>query len=173
VKEWQKRIRKKALRTAALANGTAAGASGSPTDATETAAATLANAGGVENRCHEAGSRSQKVGCRCFRKMAEDGGSSRRSSGAPHEVSPICKRTSKFMAHDELGATMATRCELLKPGHVCEKRWRVIEIVQRQRNKNCRLPISDWRLEDGRPRSEMSANIRRQWHSAMAIGNKS
>jgi small subunit ribosomal protein S17 len=42
------------------------------------------------------------------------------------------RRTSKFMAHDELGATVGDRVRIVETRPVsAKKRWRVIEIVQK------------------------------------------
>jgi small subunit ribosomal protein S17 len=42
------------------------------------------------------------------------------------------KRTSKFMAHDELGATIGDKVKIVETRPMsAKKRWRVIEIVQK------------------------------------------
>ncbi|HVQ37446.1 MAG TPA: 30S ribosomal protein S17 [Pyrinomonadaceae bacterium] len=42
------------------------------------------------------------------------------------------RRTSKFMAHDELGATMGDKVRIVETRPMsAKKRWRVIEIVQK------------------------------------------
>ena len=42
------------------------------------------------------------------------------------------KRTSKFMAHDELGATTGDRVRIVETRPLStRKRWRVVEIVQK------------------------------------------
>ena len=42
------------------------------------------------------------------------------------------RRTSKFMAHDDLGATVGDRVRIVETRPVsAKKRWRVIEIVQK------------------------------------------
>ena len=42
------------------------------------------------------------------------------------------KRTSKFMAHDELGATVGDKVRIVETRPLsARKRWRVIEIVQK------------------------------------------
>jgi small subunit ribosomal protein S17 len=42
------------------------------------------------------------------------------------------RRTSKFMAHDELGATTGDRVRIVETRPIsARKRWRVVEIVQK------------------------------------------
>jgi small subunit ribosomal protein S17 len=42
------------------------------------------------------------------------------------------RRTSKFMAHDELGATIGDKVRIVETRPMsARKRWRVIEIVQK------------------------------------------
>ena len=42
------------------------------------------------------------------------------------------RRTSKFMAHDELGATIGDRVRIIETRPLStRKRWRVVEIVQK------------------------------------------
>jgi small subunit ribosomal protein S17 len=42
------------------------------------------------------------------------------------------RRTSKFMAHDDLGATVGDRVRIVETRPMsAKKRWRVIEIVQK------------------------------------------
>ena len=42
------------------------------------------------------------------------------------------RRTSKFMAHDELGATVGDKERIVEPRPLsARKRWRVVEIVQK------------------------------------------
>lgn len=44
----------------------------------------------------------------------------------------VVKRRSKFMAHDELGATVGDKVRLIETRPLsARKRWRVVEIVQR------------------------------------------
>jgi small subunit ribosomal protein S17 len=119
--------------TAALANGTSGPeASGAPTDATETAAATLANAGGVENAATKRAHRSQKVGAVVSDKMQKTVVVRVDRLVRHMKYRRYVKRTSKFMAHDELGATVGDKVRIVETRPMsARKRWRVIEIVQK------------------------------------------
>ena len=58
------------------------------------------------------------------------------------------RRTSKFMAHDDLGATTGDRVRIVETRPLsAKKRWRVVEIVQKAAKLHCRFPIADCRLE--------------------------
>jgi small subunit ribosomal protein S17 len=107
-------------------------ASGSPADATETAADTVANAAGVENTGTKRAHRSQKVGAVVSDKMQKTVVVRVDRLVRHMKYRRYVKRTSKFMAHDELGATIGDKVRIVETRPMsARKRWRVIEIVQK------------------------------------------
>jgi len=119
--------------TAALANGTS-GPAGSSVDATGTAAdaATAVNAGGVENAGTKRAHRSQKVGAVVSDKMQKTVVVRVDRLVRHMKYRRYVRRTSKFMAHDELGATIGDKVRIVETRPMsARKRWRVIEIVQK------------------------------------------
>ncbi len=108
--------------------------SGSPADATETAAgaAPAVNAGGVENAGTKRPHRSQKVGAVVSDKMQKTVVVRVDRLVRHMKYRRYVKRTSKFMAHDELGATIGDKVRIVETRPMsARKRWRVIEIVQK------------------------------------------
>jgi small subunit ribosomal protein S17 len=102
-----------------LANETAAGDS----------EATAVSAGAVEKkRAH----RSQKVGAVVSDKMQKTVVVRVDRLVKHTKYRRYVRRTSKFMAHDELGATIGDKVRIVETRPMsARKRWRVIEIVQK------------------------------------------
>jgi small subunit ribosomal protein S17 len=117
--------------TAAVPDGTSgAEPSGSPADSSETAAA--ANAAGVENGGTKRAHRSQKVGAVVSDKMQKTVVVRVDRLVRHMKYRRYVRRTSKFMAHDELGATIGDKVRIVETRPMsARKRWRVIEIVQK------------------------------------------
>ena len=121
--------------TAAVPDGTSGlEPSGSPADSTETAAeaATAANAAGLENGGTKRAHRSQKVGAVVSDKMQKTVVVRVDRLVRHMKYRRYVRRTSKFMAHDELGATIGDKVRIVETRPMsARKRWRVIEIVQK------------------------------------------
>ena len=121
--------------TAAVPDGTSGPEpSGSPTDSTETAAdaATAANAAGLANGGTKRAHRSQKVGAVVSDKMQKTVVVRVDRLVRHMKYRRYVRRTSKFMAHDELGATIGDKVRIVETRPMsARKRWRVIEIVQK------------------------------------------
>ena len=108
--------------------------SGSPADSTETNAnaATAANAAGLENGGTKRAHRSQKVGAVVSDKMQKTVVVRVDRLVRHMKYRRYVRRTSKFMAHDELGATIGDKVRIVETRPMsARKRWRVIEIVQK------------------------------------------
>jgi len=108
--------------------------SGSPADSTETtaAAATAANAAGLESAGTKRPHRSQKVGAVVSDKMQKTVVVRVDRLVRHMKYRRYVRRTSKFMAHDELGATIGDKVRIVETRPMsARKRWRVIEIVQK------------------------------------------
>ena len=121
-------------KTTAVPDGTSGPEpSGSTADSTETAAdaATAANAAGLENGTKRA-HRSQKVGAVVSDKMQKTVVVRVDRLVRHMKYRRYVRRTSKFMAHDELGATIGDKVRIVETRPMsARKRWRVIEIVQK------------------------------------------
>ena len=121
--------------TAAMPDGTSGPEpSGSPADSTETSAnaATAANAAGRENGGTKRAHRSQKVGAVVSDKMQKTVVVRVDRLVRHMKYRRYVRRTSKFMAHDELGATIGDKVRIVETRPMsARKRWRVIEIVQK------------------------------------------
>jgi small subunit ribosomal protein S17 len=110
--------------TAAVPDGT----SGSPADSNETAA----NASGLEDGGTKRAHRSQKVGAVVSDKMQKTVVVRVDRLVRHMKYRRYVRRTSKFMAHDELGATIGDKVRIVETRPMsARKRWRVIEIVQK------------------------------------------
>ena len=121
--------------TAAAPEGTSGPeSSASPADSTETAAneATAAKAAGLENGGTKRAHRSQKVGAVVSDKMQKTVVVRVDRLVRHMKYRRYVRRTSKFMAHDELGATIGDKVRIVETRPMsARKRWRVIEIVQK------------------------------------------
>ena len=120
--------------TAAVPDGTSGPEpSASPADSAETAAnaATAADAAGLEKSTKRA-HRSQKVGAVVSDKMQKTVVVRVDRLVRHMKYRRYVRRTSKFMAHDELGATIGDKVRIVETRPMsARKRWRVIEIVQK------------------------------------------
>lgn len=97
------------------------------TEATSTGAAGVPEAGGSK-RAH----RSQKVGAVVSDKMQKTVVVRVDRLVRHMKYRRYVRRTSKFMAHDELGATVGDKVRIVETRPMsAKKRWRVIEIVQK------------------------------------------
>jgi small subunit ribosomal protein S17 len=107
----------------------------SNTGATETGGATSTDA--AANGAGEAGGskrahRSQKVGAVVSDKMQKTVVVRVDRLVRHMKYRRYVRRTSKFMAHDELGATIGDKVRIVETRPMsAKKRWRVIEIVQK------------------------------------------
>jgi small subunit ribosomal protein S17 len=76
--------------------------------------------------------RSQKVGTVASDKMTKTVIVRVDRSVKHSKYRRYVRRTSKFMAHDELGATVGDRVRIVETRPLsARKRWRVVEIVQK------------------------------------------
>lgn len=76
--------------------------------------------------------RSQKVGTVTSDKMTKTVTVRVDRSVKHTKYRRYVRRTSKFMAHDELGATVGDRVRIIETRPLsARKRWRVVEIVQK------------------------------------------
>lgn len=102
--------------------------SSSAVGATETAAP----AADVVNEGTKRAHRSQKVGAVVSDKMQKTVVVRVDRLVRHTKYRRYVRRTSKFMAHDELGATMGDKVRIVETRPMsARKRWRVIEIVQK------------------------------------------
>lgn len=117
-----------------------AGSLNSTAGSTETAATsgTVATAAGVANGANGASEgtkrahRSQKVGAVVSDKMQKTVVVRVDRLVRHTKYRRYVRRTSKFMAHDELGATIGDKVRIVETRPMsARKRWRVIEIVQK------------------------------------------
>lgn len=108
--------------------------SSSTTGSTETVA-TEATAAGVANGAAEGtkrAHRSQKVGAVVSDKMQKTVVVRVDRLVRHTKYRRYVRRTSKFMAHDELGSTIGDKVRIVETRPMsARKRWRVIEIVQK------------------------------------------
>jgi len=124
--------------TAAAAEETSdSGSLNSTAGSTETAAAS-GNGAGVADGADGAGEgtkrahRSQKVGAVVSDKMQKTVVVRVDRLVRHTKYRRYVRRTSKFMAHDELGATVGDKVRIVETRPMsARKRWRVIEIVQK------------------------------------------
>jgi small subunit ribosomal protein S17 len=120
--------------TAAVPDGTSGPESSGSADSIEPAAsaATVANAAGLENGGTKRAHRSQKVGAVVSDKMQKTVVVRVDRLVRHMKYRRYVRRTSKFMAHDELGATIGDKVRIVETRPMsARKRWRVIEIVQK------------------------------------------
>ena len=106
--------------------------SGTPEETTGTRengnGASAAGVGGGVKRAH----RSQKVGVITSDKMQKTVVVRVDRLVRHTKYRRYVRRTSKFMAHDELGATVGDKVRIVETRPMsARKRWRVIEIVQK------------------------------------------
>jgi small subunit ribosomal protein S17 len=100
-------------------------------DSAETAA-TATNAAGLESGGAKRAHRSQKVGAVVSDKMQKTVVVRVDRLVRHTKYRRYVRRTSKFMAHDELGATIGDKVRIVETRPMsARKRWRVIEIVQK------------------------------------------
>src|SRR5688572_15274346 len=98
---------------------------------TETAAAGNGSAAAADNASKRA-HRSQKVGVITSDKMQKTVVVRVDRLVRHTKYRRYVRRTSKFMAHDELGATVGDKVRIVETRPMsAQKRWRVIEIVQK------------------------------------------
>jgi small subunit ribosomal protein S17 len=89
------------------------------------------NAGAAESKTSRA-NRSQKVGTVASDKMQKTVVVRVDRLVRHRKYRRYVRRTSKFMAHDELGATVGDKVRIVETRPLsARKRWRVIEIVQK------------------------------------------
>jgi 30S ribosomal protein S17 len=92
------------------------------------AAAETKSSGATTGRAH----RSQKVGTVASDKMQKTVIVRVDRSVKHTKYRRYVRRTSKFMAHDELGATVGDKVRIVETRPLsARKRWRVVEIVQK------------------------------------------
>ena len=92
------------------------------------AAAETKSSGATTSRAH----RSQKVGTVASDKMQKTVIVRVDRSVKHTKYRRYVRRTSKFMAHDELGATVGDKVRIVETRPLsARKRWRVVEIVQK------------------------------------------
>ena|ERR1700674_3093119 len=105
------------------------------TAANDTTGANEASAAGVTNGANEGTARahrSQKVGAVVSDKMQKTVVVRVDRLVRHTKYRRYVRRTSKFMAHDELGATIGDKVRIVETRPMsARKRWRVIEIVQK------------------------------------------
>jgi small subunit ribosomal protein S17 len=108
---------------------------GSNTGATETGAIEATSTGAVgagETGGSKRAHRSQKVGAVVSDKMQKTVVVRVDRLVRHMKYRRYVRRTSKFMAHDELGATIGDKVRIVETRPMsAKKRWRVIEIVQK------------------------------------------
>jgi small subunit ribosomal protein S17 len=101
------------------------------TEATNTASESPAKAAAPEAKAARA-HRSQKVGAVVSDKMQKTVVVRVDRLVRHTKYRRYVRRTSKFMAHDELGATIGDKVRIVETRPMsARKRWRVIEIVQK------------------------------------------
>jgi small subunit ribosomal protein S17 len=107
---------------------TNAGVTGSDVPETAGEATAVAAAPAAKARAH----RSQKVGAVVSDKMQKTVVVRVDRLVKHTKYRRYVRRTSKFMAHDELGATIGDKVRIVETRPMsARKRWRVIEIVQK------------------------------------------
>ena len=116
--------------TDAAAPAETAASAATESAATESASA-LAEADGAAKKSAR-GNRVQKVGTVSSDKMQKTVVVRVDRQVLHPKYRRYVRRTSKFMAHDDLGATVGDRVRIVETRPVsAKKRWRVIEIVQK------------------------------------------
>ena len=119
-----------AAETDAAAPAETAASAASESPATESASA-RAEADGAAKKSAR-GNRVQKVGTVSSDKMQKTVVVRVDRQVLHPKYRRYVRRTSKFMAHDDLGATVGDRVRIVETRPVsAKKRWRVIEIVQK------------------------------------------
>ena len=109
-------------------SNTRASDSDTPTTESSSAAAEATPANAGARRAH----RSQKVGAVVSDKMQKTVVVRVDRLVRHTKYRRYVRRTSKFMAHDELGATIGDKVRIVETRPMsARKRWRVIEIVQK------------------------------------------
>jgi small subunit ribosomal protein S17 len=89
-------------------------------------------ASGVDARAGKRGSRAQKVGIVASDKMQKTVVVRVDRLVKHPKYRRYVRRTSKFMAHDETGATVGDKVRIVETRPLsAHKRWRVVEIVQK------------------------------------------
>jgi small subunit ribosomal protein S17 len=112
---------------AAAAEPEAANAAAAPAETAETTAAD-----GKASSAKRRGNRVQKVGTVSSDKMQKTVVVRVDRLVLHRKYRRYVRRTSKFMAHDELGATTGDRVRIVETRPLsASKRWRVVEIVQK------------------------------------------
>src|SRR5688500_8343306 len=107
---------------------TNAGVADSTTPSAQSTGAEGANGANAGKRAH----RSQKVGSVVSDKMTRTVVVRVDRLVRHTKYRRYVRRTSKFMAHDELGATIGDKVRIVETRPMsAKKRWRVIEIVQK------------------------------------------
>jgi small subunit ribosomal protein S17 len=102
------------------------------TGATETGATEATSTGAGEAGGSKRAHRSQKVGAVVSDKMQKTVVVRVDRLVRHMKYRRYVRRTSKFMAHDELGATIGDKVRIVETRPMsAKKRWRVIEIVQK------------------------------------------
>jgi len=115
--------------SAAAETSAAAGAETTSSDSAATAGA-AETAGGPRKNAR--GNRVQKVGTVSSDKMQQTVVVRVDRLVLHPKYRRYVRRTSKFMAHDELGATVGDRVRIIETRPLsARKRWRVVEIVQK------------------------------------------
>jgi len=103
-----------------------------PVAAGEPAAAEAAEAGAVKTGARARGNRVQKVGIVSSDKMQKTVVVRVDRLVLHRKYRRYVRRTSKFMAHDDLGSTTGDRVRIVETRPLsARKRWRVVEIVQK------------------------------------------
>ena len=104
----------------------------SPVTAGEPAAAEAESTGAVKAGARSRGNRVQKVGIVSSDKMQKTVVVRVDRLVLHRKYRRYVRRTSKFMAHDDLGSTTGDRVRIVETRPLsARKRWRVVEIVQK------------------------------------------
>ena len=94
--------------------------------------ANAAEANAAEPKAESRANRSQKVGTVASDKMTKTVVVRVDRLVRHRKYRRYVRRTSKFMAHDELGATVGDKVRIVETRPLsARKRWRVVEIVQK------------------------------------------
>jgi len=119
--------------TAALSGGsTTPNTSEAVVDAEQAAPTGVAGAGNAVKSARARGNRVQKVGIVSSDKMQKTVVVRVDRLVLHRKYRRYVRRTSKFMAHDDLGSTTGDRVRIVETRPLsARKRWRVVEIVQK------------------------------------------
>lgn len=86
----------------------------------------------TENRAGDRGNRAQKIGVVFSDKMQKTVVVRVDRMVKHPKYRRYVRRTSKFMAHDEMGATIGDKVRIVETRPLsARKRWRVVEIIQK------------------------------------------